>query len=521
MNSDFYRAFEERYYAPRGVIKELRKQYLPFTDIISSLYPGGETYDLGCGRGEWLELMLESGMKPFGVDLDDGMLQSCHEHNLPAKQGDAVSHLSSIADNSQAIVTAFHVIEHLDFEQLRTVVVEALRVLKPGGLLIMETPNPENIFVATSNFYLDPTHKRPIPSQLLSFLTEYHGFVRSTSLRLQESKALLDNDSISLQNVLEGASPDYAVIAQKAASPEINELFDKLFQLESGLSLKTLATSFDRRLQRFEVKALHIAERASEMETTVRQNTERADQAVSIARHADEHATQAVSTARQANERADQAESTARHAVERTSQAESAAHHAAERAAQSVSAAQNAAERAGQTESTARQAAERATQAESAAQHAVERAAQAESAAHHSAQALHAIYASYSWRITAPLRWIGSRMRSFCIRIPSFHVFQAVKTRIISPLLAMSIGFVLNRPRLKEYLQDRIRRHPSIEARLFRFAAHKGIVGHPASPPTPVAPRMPSTAPSDVSQETLRVYNDLSEAIRRHHQRKP
>ncbi len=79
----------------------------------------------------------------------------------------------------------------------------------------METPNPENIVVATRDFYLDPTHQRPIPPQLLSFLPEFYGFARTKIIRLQESKDLEMRADLTLQDVLSGASPDYAVVAQK------------------------------------------------------------------------------------------------------------------------------------------------------------------------------------------------------------------------------------------------------------------------------------------------------------------
>ena len=88
----------------------------------------------------------------------------------------------------------------------------------PGGLLIMETPNPENIVVATRNFYLDPTHQRPIPPMLLAFVAEYAGFARVKTLRLQESKELVNKGDVSLQDVFAGASPDYAVVAQKTCT---------------------------------------------------------------------------------------------------------------------------------------------------------------------------------------------------------------------------------------------------------------------------------------------------------------
>ncbi|MGE9641913.1 class I SAM-dependent methyltransferase, partial [Escherichia coli] len=77
-------------------------------------------------------------------------------------------------------------VEHIGFANVQLLIEESFRVLKPGGLLILETPNPENIVVASSSFYLDPTHTQPIPNQLLAFLTEYTGFNRTKILRLQE-----------------------------------------------------------------------------------------------------------------------------------------------------------------------------------------------------------------------------------------------------------------------------------------------------------------------------------------------
>lgn len=241
----FYRAFEERYYAPREVILSLRKQYLPFAEKLVQFYPKSEVYDIGCGRGEWLELMQTLGFVAFGVDLDDGMLAGCYEKGLHATQGNGVSYLSALEDNSQAIVSAFHVVEHLSFYDLQIVIKEALRVLKPGGLLILEMPNIENFRVASSNFYLDPTHVRPIPVALLSFLTENFGFSRTKVLRLQENPLLHNTTDVSLLNVLTGVSCDCAVIAQKQANQSLLQAFDKLFDQEYGITLEVLAEKYD------------------------------------------------------------------------------------------------------------------------------------------------------------------------------------------------------------------------------------------------------------------------------------
>lgn len=252
MSEAFYRAFEERHYAPREVITELRKQYLPFVVPLKDIYENSKVFDIGCGRGEWLCLMKEMGFEVLGVDLDAGMLQDCWDRNLPVEKGDAVAYLKTLESDSRVVVSAFHVVEHISFDELRTVVIESLRILKPGGLLLMETPNPENIVVATRNFYLDPTHQRPIPPQLLSFIPEYYGFARVKTLRLQEFAGLVSSNAPTLRDVLAGVSPDYAVIAQKDSTPEQMQLFDIEFERNYGLSFETLVQRYEERIARAE-----------------------------------------------------------------------------------------------------------------------------------------------------------------------------------------------------------------------------------------------------------------------------
>jgi O-antigen chain-terminating methyltransferase len=304
MSGDFYRLFEERYYASREVIKALRRQYLPFAKLIANVYPGSATFDAGCGRGEWLELMGELELSPYGVDLDDGMLSACVELGLPVQKGDAISHIATLPDESQSIVSAFHVIEHISFAQLRTLVAEAFRVLKPGGLLFMETPNPENIVVATCNFYLDPTHQRPIPPSLLAFIVEYSGFTRVKTLRLQESKELVTQSNISLQAVFAGASPDYAVVAQKDASEDVLELTGGPFSADYGLSLDDLLGRWDSRFDRLECKAQQAESKALQAESKAQQAESKALQAESKAQQAESKALQAESKAQQAESKA-------------------------------------------------------------------------------------------------------------------------------------------------------------------------------------------------------------------------
>jgi O-antigen chain-terminating methyltransferase len=293
MIDGFYRAFEDKYRGPRDLIKLRLRVYLPFVEPLLALYEEANGIDLGCGRGEWLELLVEAGLQPYGVDLNPGMLAACQERGLNVEYKDAIEALKELPDCSQLVVSGFHFVEHLPFADLQVLVQESLRVLKPGGLLILETPNPENFVVATHYFYLDPTHQSPIPPELLSFLPEYYGFDRVKTVRLQESKELITGKMpLSLHDVLSGVSPDYAVIAQKAADHDIFHAVDSAFNTEYGLSLAMLAAHYDKQ---FEAKAQQVEVKAQEAEARAGQAEARAQEAHAKAQEAEAQAGRAES----------------------------------------------------------------------------------------------------------------------------------------------------------------------------------------------------------------------------------
>jgi O-antigen chain-terminating methyltransferase len=242
----FYRQFEERYRGSRKLISSRLEVYLPFIEPLKSLDVVPIALDLGCGRGEWLELLQHHGLQAQGVDLDEGMLLACRELNLDIHQADALDYLRGLAADGLSVVSAFHLVEHIPFEALRQLVNEANRVLKPGGLLILETPNSENLMVGTSSFYLDPTHQKPLPAQLLSFVVEYAGFERVKTLYLQDSPDLATAQQTTLVNVLGGVSPDYAIVAQKKTTQAVYALFNAPFDRPYGLRLDTLAERYDQ-----------------------------------------------------------------------------------------------------------------------------------------------------------------------------------------------------------------------------------------------------------------------------------
>lgn len=250
MSDNFYKAFEDQFRGSRELIKERLRAYQPFLENLRTIDPNGQALDLGCGRGEWLEILGDLKIPASGIDLDEGMLADCRKLGLNVEQGNALTKLSQQTDNSLVLISGFHIAEHLSNADLQTLIKESYRALKPGGLLILETPNTENISVATINFYFDPSHLRPIPAKLLQFLTLHVGFARSKIIGLQESVQLRDsNQAPSLFQVLNEVSPDYAVIAQKSAIADQLEKFDPAFGKGYGLHLDQLAARYDADLQ--------------------------------------------------------------------------------------------------------------------------------------------------------------------------------------------------------------------------------------------------------------------------------
>jgi len=287
----FYRAFEEKYRGARELIRSRLLVYLPFIQPLLKAYPQGKTLDVGCGRGEWLELLREQGFNAKGVDLDDGMLQACRERGLQAEKADAIAYMQALPEGSLCLVSGFHIAEHLPFEVLQQLVVEAKRVLVPGGLLILETPNPENISVGACSFYIDPTHERPIPPELLVFLPEHYGYQRSKVMRLQESAHLHNEPSPRLMHVLSGVSPDYAVVAQTEGLPLLTEELSPAFERNYGLTLHTLVERYektlDERLIFIEHKAQQAEDKAQEAEDKAQQAEDKAQQAEDKAQQAE------------------------------------------------------------------------------------------------------------------------------------------------------------------------------------------------------------------------------------------
>lgn len=215
-----YVDFEDLYRGTREDIKSRQAIYLPdIRDVISNAHAGVAVLDLGCGRGEWLELLRENDIAAVGIDANTIMVEQSREHGLDARQGDAIDFLTQAKPNSVSVITGFHIIEHLPLDRQLKLIDEALRVLTPGGVMILETPNPANLRVGGCSFYLDPTHIKPLPAEQLSFLVESRGFVRARILNLHPAQPPeylpASPEGRIIKDLLFGPQ-DYAVLAFKA-----------------------------------------------------------------------------------------------------------------------------------------------------------------------------------------------------------------------------------------------------------------------------------------------------------------
>ncbi len=368
----FYRALEDRHRGSRALIKNRLRVYLPYIDAAVALCPAPPSLpapyvlDAGCGRGEWLELLKDHHLPAVGVDTDADMLAACAGLGLAVHHADVLVYLQACPDHSLLALTGFHIAEHLPFAQLQDLFALAWRVLVPGGLLILETPNPENLLVGAANFYIDPTHQRPLPAQLLSFLAEHQGFAPVKLLRLQEEPRLTQTPAVNLYDVLGNVSPDYAIVAQTpfAAGMGTNSATEPAAP-ETGVSLFALANRYDDNLQQ-------------QLQSLQAQTTEQLQALHTVQRRGE----QALSQNQQL----------------------SAAQHA-HAAAQEQLAAQYQQISAAQQQLAAQYQQLSAAQQQLAAQHQQLSAAQQQLAAQQAA-----VYASLSWRITAPLRWVSRHL---------------------------------------------------------------------------------------------------------------
>lgn len=140
--------------------------------------------DLGCGRGELLLLLRETGVAASGVEGDPALAAAAGRRGLEVRCGDVLEVVRTLPDGSRGAVTALHLMEHLGPATLLALLAEVWRVLRPGGLLVAECPNPGTLRVGANEFWRDPTHLRPLPAETLAL------FLRATGFEVEDPELL-------------------------------------------------------------------------------------------------------------------------------------------------------------------------------------------------------------------------------------------------------------------------------------------------------------------------------------------
>ncbi len=218
-NEQAYIALEDRFRGTEREIGERVEVYLPF-------FPAGESVlDLGCGRGEALAVLASKGVNAKGIDSSAEMVRHCIARNLDARQADLLDELSRREEGSLGGIISLHVIEHLPEQSLFQLIRRSWRALRPGGVLILETPNPLSLVVSARNFWRDPTHRRPIHPETLAFMFEQAGFDPVERLDLSPFKAEERLPEVNLADL----SPDAQQVGQA-----VNVIRDRLDSLLHG-----------------------------------------------------------------------------------------------------------------------------------------------------------------------------------------------------------------------------------------------------------------------------------------------
>jgi SAM-dependent methyltransferase len=210
---DWYLAFEDQFRGTREETKRAQEIYLPYVTAAAAGTAAAPVLDVGCGRGEWLELLKERGCVAKGVDVNATMVHVNLQRGLDVVAQEAMVYLAQQPDSSVGMVTGFHIIEHLRIDDVARLFDEARRVLRSGGCILFETPNPENLIVGAYTFYFDPTHRHPLPPRMIEHFTRSRGFADVEILRLHPRDEP-GADTILLDRWFRGPT-DYAVIGGK------------------------------------------------------------------------------------------------------------------------------------------------------------------------------------------------------------------------------------------------------------------------------------------------------------------
>ncbi|MCC7042577.1 MAG: class I SAM-dependent methyltransferase [Acidobacteria bacterium] len=170
LNSFKYLGFENEF---RGPVEEIRRRLEAYVPLFDGQH---DVLDVGCGRGEFLDLLRAKGIRARGIDLNDAMVEETRARGLDAEKADALAYLTSLPDGSLGGLFAAQVIEHLPADYLTTLVEVAGQKIRAGGVLVFETINPTCWVAFFESYIRDLTHVRPLHPETMQYLLRVSGF---------------------------------------------------------------------------------------------------------------------------------------------------------------------------------------------------------------------------------------------------------------------------------------------------------------------------------------------------------
>jgi O-antigen chain-terminating methyltransferase len=264
-----YIEFENQFRGSRESILERLDQYRGVLTYIKEEYPRAKALDLGCGRGEWLQKCQQYELSAQGIDASSSMIKYCKKEGLNACKGNIFKIMPHLKSNCYSLITAFHIIEHLENDRITKLLYEAERLLKKNGIMIIEMPSIDNIYVSTDSFYLDETHINKIHPKLLIYKLGLHGF-KSTELNYINGEPEEKQNHL-MRKLFYNVGQDVSIVAcKKTTLPKLRGEKGITDSIVKYPEKRVIISEIDLYLEK-SIKLLNQVSRQIEEETTKRE----------------------------------------------------------------------------------------------------------------------------------------------------------------------------------------------------------------------------------------------------------
>ena len=274
MKSDFYYKFENRFRGDEDSILTGLSIYDSLIHQVIREISHPKILDVGCGRGEFLQKWQKYIPNVIGIENDAKMAKISRSKGLEVIEDNAINSLQRLSDKSISVITIFHMVEHIEYDQLFKLLSECSRALQDEGIMIIETPSIDNLIVSTKNFYIDHSHKTHINPDSFSFMMESLGLDKVKYYFLKGGP-LEDAEHNKLTRIFNGVAQDLLFVATKSQSMS-NNLFDKNREWESelGIGITTMKAAIEFDLANVQEYKL-LEERIFAQQNSIKQHANR------------------------------------------------------------------------------------------------------------------------------------------------------------------------------------------------------------------------------------------------------